>query len=405
MTFLREWASLFGRACEYGFKSRGLIATALCLGTVASSVTPSSAAEFTYRGWEGFQIPIDEGVQGCRMSKSIQEDAHFIVQTDSDGSFLLGVYRKSWQLDPKMEIRGAISFDNDPPVPLNGFVPKAGIILLRSEANGLLRAAFKGSRILKMTFEGTSVQFDLTGSSRAVELLDQCTQLASRIAQQEQESEAAEAMVGASPAPSAVPAPELGELRQDMLYRDARRYLLEAGWQALYVLPDANDSPSDQEIRNEFGFPELASCSGTGMGFCAFGYKDAYGRELRLTTRGGTDFILHAWEVLEKTTSAQEENRIVFSGDQIVIGHNGEKVRLSERLPASELRIRFSGYNVQVTRGEDCLVCAFVGGPYGSFEIDYDESATTVTGISSEDANATDLHDKLSGGTQFATSE
>lgn len=64
------------------------------------------------------------------------------------------------------------------------------------------------------------------------------------------------------------------------------------------MLSDVAESPSDQATRNEFGFPELANCSGTGMGFCAFGYKDAYGRELRLTTRGGEDFVVHAWEVL-----------------------------------------------------------------------------------------------------------
>ena len=76
-------------------------------------------------------------------------------------------------------------------------------------------------------------------------------------------------------------------LKKDMPYAQARLALLTAGW-----------SPSPQEpaqsaeercgARVEIcgTYPETEACSGTGMGFCAFRFRNAQGLILAITTTG-----------------------------------------------------------------------------------------------------------------------
>lgn len=163
-------------------------------------------AGFTYSGWVGLQsIPSNKGeFEGCLMTKAFRNFIEFGAISATNGNFGRLAFRKSWQLTPKAEIHGAARFDNSPSIPLFGSVMENGMVFLRSEDNVLLREAVRDSGSLSLTFETISFQLELTGSLRAVELLDQCTQLA-RSAKPEQDTEAAEVTAEASAAPSLVP--------------------------------------------------------------------------------------------------------------------------------------------------------------------------------------------------------
>jgi hypothetical protein len=78
----------------------------------------------------------------------------------------------------------------------------------------------------------------------------------------------------------------------EMVYAKARKKLLTAGWQPIRT-KSFNDAAEHPDIRYgngllfwRRGYIELESCSGTGMGACAFLFKDAYGNRLRVTTAG-----------------------------------------------------------------------------------------------------------------------
>jgi hypothetical protein len=78
----------------------------------------------------------------------------------------------------------------------------------------------------------------------------------------------------------------------ELPYSKARKKLLAAGWQPLQT-KSFNEADEDADIRYgngplfwKLGYVELEACSGTGVGACAFLFKDAYGNHLRVTTAG-----------------------------------------------------------------------------------------------------------------------
>ena len=75
-------------------------------------------------------------------------------------------------------------------------------------------------------------------------------------------------------------------------YARARKKLLATGWQP-YQTKSFNEAHEHPDIKYgngplfwKRGYVELEACSGTGVGACAFLYKDAYGNHLRVTTAG-----------------------------------------------------------------------------------------------------------------------
>ncbi|WP_375789400.1 hypothetical protein ACE10Z_19800 [Bradyrhizobium sp. Pha-3] len=89
----------------------------------------------------------------------------------------------------------------------------------------------------------------------------------------------------------------------------------------------------------------------------------------------------------------------VFSPDGMTnAAESAETVRLGEKLTADALRRRFPGYKVRVAKGEDCLVCASVEGPAGSFGLDWTENGRTVTGLYTYDKGASDAFGNRNGG-------
>ena len=81
----------------------------------------------------------------------------------------------------------------------------------------------------------------------------------------------------------------------------------------------------------------------------------------------------------------------IFTGEKVVNPRNERQfVQIDEKLPISDLKRRFDGFEVRVTVGEDCVICATVLGRSSSFSVDYDESGITVTSIKSVDRNSVD---------------
>jgi hypothetical protein len=67
-----------------------------------------------------------------------------------------------------------------------------------------------------------------------------------------------------------------------------------------------------------------------------------------------------------------------------------EIIRLGERLPVLELKKRFSKYRVRSTFGEDCNVCVDISRGKLSFSVDFDESGTTIMGITCSSTECAD---------------
>ena len=81
------------------------------------------------------------------------------------------------------------------------------------------------------------------------------------------------------------------KLRKDMPYQDAKKILINAGWQYAN-LPAYGYRETDQKVRSEcFGevkicnkYPELLTCSG--QGYCQMSFYDHFGNVLSVTTYG-----------------------------------------------------------------------------------------------------------------------
>jgi hypothetical protein len=88
---------------------------------------------------------------------------------------------------------------------------------------------------------------------------------------------------------------------------------------------------------------------------------------------------------------ASDSAGFIFTADRAINPWNEkESVGLLERLPVAQLKERFSRYKVDVTAGEDCLMCATISRGEVSISVDYDENGIVVVGISSNDNKSTD---------------
>lgn len=99
-----------------------------------------------------------------------------------------------------------------------------------------------------------------------------------------------------------VQAQEVPRLRQKMPYAQARKILLNAGWQAIEI-PVLQRDPfrgTVEYIVKGLGYNEVVDCSGTGRGFCRFEFGAADGRKLVVITvnnQRGRQPILSHWLV------------------------------------------------------------------------------------------------------------
>ena len=68
-------------------------------------------------------------------------------------------------------------------------------------------------------------------------------------------------------------------------YSKAREALISAGWEAPAAERDCGAEWRENVCTT---YQETESCSGTGMGFCAFRFVDADGKAMRVVTTGET---------------------------------------------------------------------------------------------------------------------
>jgi hypothetical protein len=81
-------------------------------------------------------------------------------------------------------------------------------------------------------------------------------------------------------------------LQKEMSYQVARQLIIDAGWQPLVT---TTDNPHDgTKSWRDWGYNEVSSCSGTGMGFCRFEFTGSRNQKLVVIT-GGRESTLQKW--------------------------------------------------------------------------------------------------------------
>ena len=107
------------------------------------------------------------------------------------------------------------------------------------------------------------------------------------------------------------------KIKKGMPYTEARKVLLDAGWQTVTAHTTPNGTPVCFKVEymkpNEQGYDDLVkseacnyeeidSCSGTGMGFCGMSFFDGEGIYLSITTAGGEppDAEINSWRKVKK---------------------------------------------------------------------------------------------------------
>lgn len=98
-------------------------------------------------------------------------------------------------------------------------------------------------------------------------------------------------------------AQEVPKLTQGMPYAQARKTLINAGWQAVNIsIMQRGDQlfGTTKYIVKDLGYSEVVDCSGTGLGLCRFEFAAADGRKLIVTTanndpRVKQPVILYRW--------------------------------------------------------------------------------------------------------------
>lgn len=89
-------------------------------------------------------------------------------------------------------------------------------------------------------------------------------------------------------------------LKQGISYAQARKILINAGWQALERSSNREHFGATNYLVNKLGYNEVETCSGTGMGFCRFVFTNANGQKLAVITvdnQPGQRPKLHGWRI------------------------------------------------------------------------------------------------------------
>jgi hypothetical protein len=105
-----------------------------------------------------------------------------------------------------------------------------------------------------------------------------------------------------------VHAQEVPLLKQKMPYSEARKILINAGWQAIEIpILQRRDRyfGAMEYIIKDLEYNEVTTCSGTGLGLCLFEFAAADGRKLIVSTanndrRAKKPVILYRWWIEKK---------------------------------------------------------------------------------------------------------
>jgi hypothetical protein len=91
-------------------------------------------------------------------------------------------------------------------------------------------------------------------------------------------------------------------IRQDMGYTQARKILINNGWQSTKNRWQdmAEKSNRVQYFYYKQKWQEIDDCAGTGMGYCDFNFHDAIGNQLRVVTIGESDNpLVDSWSLVQ----------------------------------------------------------------------------------------------------------
>lgn len=129
-------------------------------------------------------------------------------------------------------------------------------------------------------------------------------------------------------------------------------------------------------------YPVTVPCSGTGLTNCQFAFREPKG-----------DWLLVQAEAEKRPTSGRKPVGFIFGSQDVRHATiPGRSVRLGEKTTRHSIKMRFAGYEVRYTKGEDCLTCAAISGPDGQFEISFSQDARTIVDIRSNDDRSRDAH-------------
>lgn len=102
------------------------------------------------------------------------------------------------------------------------------------------------------------------------------------------------------------------KIKKGMPYIDARKILLNSGWQTVTAHTTPNGTPvcfkvqeqEDDSLANSEAckYEEIDTCSGTGMGFCGMSFFDGEETYLSITTAGGEppEAEINSWRKIKK---------------------------------------------------------------------------------------------------------
>lgn len=99
-----------------------------------------------------------------------------------------------------------------------------------------------------------------------------------------------------SPTPTKTPENDtpdgvLKKMKQGMSYARTRKMLTDSGWQFMVGSPNRELFGQEEYIYKTLKFYEMEGCSGTGMGFCRFLFKDVNKRKLVVVTANNEEGI------------------------------------------------------------------------------------------------------------------
>jgi hypothetical protein len=122
---------------------------------------------------------------------------------------------------------------------------------------------------------------------------------------------------------NAANAPDKFGLQEEMPYQEARKILMQKGWQPNLLGEPPNLRSTVVKNLYDFGYKEVKDCSGTGMGLCRFEFTNQAGELLVVSARpngsNSIERLVWRWFIEENTNNNQSENqeKLPFVGTRL----------------------------------------------------------------------------------------
>lgn len=122
--------------------------------------------------------------------------------------------------------------------------------------------------------------------------------------------------------------PDQFGLRKGMSYQEARKILIQKGWQPHLGGDLPNLSSTSVKELFELGYEEVKDCSGTGMGLCRFEFTDKAGKLLvvsaSMAESKNTERVVWRWFVEQRTNNHQQNTSDNFAAGFHVLGKTNQ---------------------------------------------------------------------------------